>query len=224
MEPLGKKAAGEKAAQMIKDGMKVGLGTGSTAKYFIEALSKKVREGLLIECASSSKASLDLAKKLQIPILQPDQIETLDVTVDGADEIDPIKNMIKGGGGALFREKILAHASKEMIVIVDEKKFVDKLGTFPLPVEISPFGFKATLKSLLNLSLGGAIRKTSEGTYFITDEGNYLFDFAPIKTLVLDEDFDSKLKKIPGVIETGLFLGYAGKVVVGFEDGRTEVR
>lgn len=224
MVTQSKKAVGELAAQLIEPGMRVGLGTGSTATFFIKALGKRVKEGLKVVCAASSDTSLALARSLSIPLIQDEEIEELDVTVDGADEIDPNKNMIKGGGGALFREKILAFASKEMIVIIDDSKWVERLGSFPLPVEVSSFGIASTLKALKAYAPDGMLRKKKDGALFITDNQNYIFDFSPSPSIPLNEDFEHKLKKIPGVIETGLFLGYAGRVIVGFEDRQPEIR
>ena len=173
---LAKKAAGYAAADLIQGGMVVGLGTGSTTAFFIEALARRHREGLKITAVATSEQSKRQAEHLGIPMLDPEIITILDVTVDGADEIDPAKNMIKGGGGALLREKLLAQSSREMIVIVDETKLVDHLGDHPLPVEIAPFVYRTTIQRLQNNGYQGALRMTRENTPFVTDNGNFIFD------------------------------------------------
>jgi len=223
MSDIAKKAVGEAAAEMIKENMRVGLGTGSTAAYFIQHLGKRCKEGLHIQVVSSSKQSEVLAKEHGIPLANISDLKELDIVVDGADEIDPQKNMIKGGGGALLREKILASMAKEMVVIVDENKVVKHLGAFPLPVEIIPFAYPATIHHLENLGYKGEIR-SSENDFFVTDNGNYIWDVhfsTPIESPI---NMDLELKKIPGVVETGLFHGLAGRVIVGYDDGHIEMK
>lgn len=209
-----KRAAGLKAIEYIKDGMRLGLGTGSTVFYFLEGIKDA---GLKIEGLASSQKTVDLAKKWGIPLLDPEKTEGLDLTVDGADEIDPKKQMIKGGGGALLREKIVASMSKKMIVIVDSEKVVDELGTFPLPLEILPFGLRATLKHLEKFGYEYKVRES------FSDNGNKLVDIKGSKPIIQAQKLDSFLKGIPGVLETGLFFDLAETVIVGYPDGKTAI-
>lgn len=219
MTTKAKAAAGKKAAEIVENGMVVGLGTGSTARFFIQALGERCREGLNISAVATSQASEEQARQEGIPIIDLNQLETIDLDVDGADEIDPQKRMIKGGGGALFREKIIAGMSREMIVIIDPSKQVDALGKFPLPVEISPFAHRATLKHISNLGHEGAIRQTAEGKPFITDNQNLIFDINLPFPCTNPEEIEQKLTQIPGVIDTGFFIGYAGRVIIGDDKG-----
>ena len=216
-----KKQVGAKAAEFVDNGMCVGLGTGSTAAYFIQSLGKRCREGLQIQAIPSSKQTEQLAKENGIPLAT--HATQIDLTIDGADEIDPQKRMIKGGGGALLREKILATASKEMIVIVDESKCVDKLGQFPLPVELSPFCYEITLKQITSLGHPATLRMAQKNTPFITDNGNYIADIQWNQPPEDPEEFDAELRTIPGVIETGFFFGLAKRVIVGFKNNNISV-
>lgn len=215
-----KEAAGKAAASLIETGMKIGLGTGSTARYFIEELGTRCREGLKIEAVATSLGSETLAKKCGIPLLDIQTIEILDLAVDGADEIDLNGNMIKGGGGALLREKIVAAMAREMVVIIDQKKQVKSLGAFPLPVEIAVYGCNATLKHLHTLCPEAHLR-LSGGRPFVTDNGNYIVDL-PFQANITDPfSLDRALKNIPGVLETGLFLNLAKKILIGNSNGST---
>jgi ribose 5-phosphate isomerase A len=221
---IAKKAAGFAAAELIENGMLVGLGTGSTAAFFIEALGKRCREGLKILAVATSQQSLHQAEHLGIPIKDPETTTTLDVTVDGADEIDHHKNMIKGGGGALLREKLLAQSSQEMIVIIDETKLVDHLGTHPLAVEIARFFYRSTLQRIEAKGYQGVLRLNRENVPYLTENGNYIVDLqysTPITDPIKEQEH---LKSITGVIETGLFFNLAGRVVIGYEDGFVKVR
>lgn len=220
---IAKRAAGKAAAELIEDGMRIGLGTGSTAAFFIEALSIRCQKGLKIQAVASSLQSMRQAQAMGIPLIDESLVDALDVTVDGADEIDPHKNMIKGGGGALLREKLIAFSSKEMIVVVDENKLVDQLGAFPVPVEISPFLYRTTVGRLTQQGYEGALRVNRDGTFYATDNGNYIFD-VQFKDFILDpKQENEKLKRIVGVIETGIFYHVAGRVVVGYFDGCAKV-
>ncbi len=218
-----KKAAGQAAAEMIKDGMLVGLGTGSTTAFFIEALGKRCHEGLKISAVATSKQSAWQAEQLEIPLEDFEAITKLDITVDGADEIDPQKNMIKGGGGALLREKLLATASQEMIVVIDEKKLVNHLGFHPLPVEIARFVYRNTLARLEAEGYQGVLRLYSDQEPFVTDNGNYIVDIHYPTPITDPKQEQQRLKNITGVLETGLFFNLAGRVVIGYEDGRVKV-
>ncbi len=204
-----KKNAGMRAAKLIEPGMRVGLGTGSTVIYFVEALIERCRGGLEIQAVASSEKTLEMARAGGIPLLKT--FDVLDITVDGADEIDPMKRMIKGGGGALLREKILAFASSHMVVIVDESKCVDKLGTAKLPLEVLPFGHLATASSI---PYKGEFRKKGS-ELFITDNGNYIYDLHFAQPLDDPESVDCQLRSIPGVLETGFFFELANELIVG---------
>lgn len=222
---LAKEAAGHAAALLIKPGMLVGLGTGSTASCFIENLSRRCREeGLRISAVATSQQSEAQAKAQGIPLLEIDKLATLDVTVDGADQVDRAKQLIKGGGGALLREKVLASLSREMIVVVDEDKLVDQLGSFPLPLEILPFAHEAILFKIRNLGYQGEFRYKERGKYFTTDNGNYIIDLHFGSRPLDPKEDELILRSIPGVLETGLFLNMAGRIIIGKKNGTVEVR
>lgn len=207
-----KEIAGKYAINFIKDGMLVGLGTGSTTKYFIKELAVAVKSGLKIEAVASSKESMEYGRSLGINVIEgiPKKI---DLTVDGADEVDQYGNLIKGGGGALLREKILAYNSREMYVIIDSSKKKDLLGSFPLPVEITPFAYEATIRNIVAAGGKCTIRKKND-KIFITDNGNYITDcnFGSIEN---PDKLERKLKSIPGVIEVGIFHGLARRIIMG---------
>jgi ribose 5-phosphate isomerase A len=203
--------------------MIVGLGTGSTAAYFIENLIKRYRQGLSIQAVPSSRHSAELAKKGGIPVLDINSISHIDITVDGADEIDPKKRMIKGGGGALIREKILASSSGEMVVIVDDTKLVDQLGKAKLPVEIIFYGSPATRQKLEQLGFKGKWRLNEDKTLFITENGNLIFDIALEQPLTAPEKEHTKIRQVPGVIDTGFFFEIAGRVIIGHQNGTVDI-
>lgn len=212
-----KAAAGNAAASLVLPEMVIGLGTGSTANFFIKALSKRIQEGLNIKAVATSKATSQYASSLGIPLINIDDTAHVDLTIDGADEIDPQKQMIKGAGGALLCEKILASASKEMIVIIDLSKLVKSLGKVHLPVEIITYGYKMTLKHLNSLGVSSKLR-ISKGEPYITDMGNHIVDIMLPPTDSLAE-INQKILAIPGVVDTGLFLNMAGRVIIGHDDG-----
>lgn len=218
----GKKAAGEKAASFVKSGMTVGLGTGSTAYWTIRKIGEMVAGGLEIRTAVTSVESEKLARELHIPVAPFSEIDRLDVDIDGADEVDEQFNLIKGGGGALLREKIIAGISRKMIVVVDESKMVKTLGQFPLPVEVVPFGIELTTRHLQKLCTSLILRK-KENKVFRTDNGNYILDchFYPINN---PASLHIQLNNIPGVVENGLFVNFCDTVVIGYKDGETEVK
>ncbi len=217
----GKEAAGRKAAEFVKKGMRVGLGTGSTVAYFLDELSKHLKKGLTIEAFASSIATAQKAKALGLPLQDPDQLQTLDLVVDGADEVDPEGNLIKGAGGALLREKILAFHAEEIIIIVDETKLSASLGKTPLPVEILPFGYRATLSILTDLGFTTELRLQNDKTPFVSDNGNYLAFLRLSKPMISPETVDATLHSVPGVLETGLFCGLSPKILVGKDSGST---
>lgn len=213
-----KKIAAEKATSYVRSGMIVGLGTGSTALFAIEAIGKMVNQGLSIKAVASSVASEQKAKHAGITISPFDQMEQIDIYIDGADEVDANLNLIKGGGGALLREKILAFNSREFIVIVDSSKLADSLGHFPLAVELTPFAFQLTLRSLEKLGCTATIRQANKKNY-LTDNGNLIAD-CEFKKITDPEKLDHSIRLIPGVVENGLFLkSMVSKVIVGYENG-----
>ncbi len=220
-----KRAAAQAALDEIEDGMTVGLGTGSTAAHFIDLLGARVAQGMTVQGVATSEASAAQAKALDIPLPEMHDIETIHVTVDGADEFDHHLRLIKGGGGALLREKIIAGASQRMIVIADESKLVDVLGRFPLPVEVVPFGLPLTAGAVANACryvLGRDIeidlRCDKDGRAFVTDGGHYILD-ARAEAIEQPEALAIALAGIPGVVDHGLFLGMASKVIMGGPDG-----
>ena len=216
-----KKLTGEKAAEYIEDGMTIGLGTGSTAYYAIKKVGEMVRNGLKVKAVPTSKETAQLAAEEGIELIDLADVESLALTIDGADEVDPDFNLIKGGGGALLREKIVASATEKLIIVVDQSKMVSHLGAFPLPVEITPFSWQYTKKMVEKFSCSSEIRK-KDGEIFITDNGNYILDcdFGKIKDPV---KLAVELNKLPGVVENGIFAEMAEVVVVGYNDGNVEV-
>lgn len=217
-----KKLAAEKAITFIKGGMTVGLGTGSTAYFAIEALGKLVLQGLSIKAVASSLSSEDLAIKHGIPLISFSTELSIDLYIDGADEVDQQWNLLKGGGGALLREKILAYNSKEFIVIVDSSKLVDLLGRFPLPVEVTIFAHQLTRKHLERSGCTTSIRQENNKP-FKTDNGNLIIDCAFNKITEIGI-LNQKIKAIPGVVENGLFSKVmVSKLIVGYENGEVRI-
>jgi ribose 5-phosphate isomerase A len=223
MDQLKRQAAG-RALDMVRDGMKLGLGTGSTAKHFVELLGERVRGGLKIIGVPTSEATRTDAVRCGIPLTSLDDIDRLDLTVDGADEIDPALNLIKGGGGALLREKIVAAASDRMIVIADDSKWVDVLGRFPLPVEVVPFGLAATRRAIgrafaeCGVSGQMVVRKGSDGHVFVTDGGHWIVD-AHLGRITDAPRLANLLNSIPGVVEHGLFIALASTAMLASARG-----
>ena len=209
-----KRQAAARALEHVRAGMRLGLGTGSTAKHFVELLGEKVRAGLDVVGVPTSEATRKDAERAGIRLSTLEETPELDLTVDGADEIDPHLRLIKGGGGALLREKIVASASKSMIVIADESKWVDILGRFPLPIEVVPFGLEATRRAVAaacGLAPGSPamrLRKTKDGHVFVTDGGHFILD-AELGRIPDPEGLAGRLTAIPGVVEHGLFIGLA---------------
>jgi ribose 5-phosphate isomerase A len=219
-----KRQAAARALEHVRDGMKLGLGTGSTAKHFVELLGERVRAGLDVIGVPTSEATRADAVRCGIPLSTLDVIDRLDLTVDGADEIDPSLNLIKGGGGALLREKIVAAASDRMIVIADDSKWVEVLGRFPLPVEVVPFGIAATQRAILEaIARSGnsgqmVLRKGKEGHVFVTDGGHWIVD-AHLGRITDADRLAGLLTSIPGVVEHGLFIGLASTAVLASPRG-----
>lgn len=218
---VAKRAAGFKAMEWIRPDMIVGLGSGSTAAYFIEALIERCKKGLKIEAVASSVHSQKLAEAGGIMVRDMNDVPRIDVTVDGADEIDRQKRMIKGGGGAHVREKILASSSKAMIIIVDENKLVPSIGRGKLPVEIIPFGAKKTEEKLREMGYQGSWRFDPRRHLFKTDNHNLLFDIEFAEPPKFPEKVHAEIKALPGVVDTGFFFHLAEVVIIGHANGTT---
>jgi ribose 5-phosphate isomerase A len=216
---LFKRQAAARALDYVAPGMSLGLGTGSTAAAFVELVGERVRAGLAVTCVATSEATAARAQTLGIALTTLDCVPFLDLTVDGADELDSELRLIKGGGGALLREKIVATASERMVVIADASKRVENLGAFPLPVEVVRFGLGAThnMLSVFAAELGctGAIvlRREAGGEPFITDSGNYILD-CHFGRIANPEALDAAMKRVPGIVENGLFLGIADEAII----------
>jgi ribose 5-phosphate isomerase A len=219
-----KRAAAARAVEFVQPGMRLGLGTGSTAKHFVELVGERVRAGLDVIAVPTSEATRADAERYGIRLTTLDQTPALDLTVDGADEIDPGLNLIKGGGGALLREKIVASASARMIVISDDSKLVEALGRFPLPIEVTPFGFEATRRAIdeaiSSLQRGGplSLRQSKDGHPFVTDGGHWIID-AALQRIDDPQAMAHALSAIPGVMEHGLFVNLAQTVIVAGANG-----
>jgi len=218
----GKKVAADKAISFVENDMVVGLGTGSTAYWAIEGIGRRIREeGLRLKAIATSRKSEEQARALHIPIFSFADIDHIDMTIDGADEVDENMNLIKGGGGALLREKIVASNSKQLIIIVDETKPVKWLGKFWLPVEVAIFGWEKTFKKLETLGCKAHLRK-KDGDVYITDNGNYIID-CDFKEIKQPEILHEKINAIVGVMDNGLFIKMATKLIVGYQSGETKV-
>ncbi|WP_100965248.1 ribose-5-phosphate isomerase RpiA [Bosea sp. FBZP-16] len=219
-----KKAAALAALELVRPGMRLGLGTGSTARHFVDGLGAKVAAGLEVICVATSEATQAQAESLSIPMSTLDETPELDLTIDGADEIDSALRLIKGGGAALLREKIVAAASKRMIVIADTGKQVETLGRFPLPIEVVPFGLEATRRAVAAaIASSGAsgelkLRKRTDGATLLTDGGHYILD-AHLGRIELPDVLALALNQVPGVVEHGLFLGLANAAFLAGSDG-----
>jgi ribose 5-phosphate isomerase A len=213
-----KKLAGEKAAELVQEGMVVGLGTGSTVHYTILALGRKVRAGMSIIGIPTSKATEKLAVTNGIKLSTLDEHPIIDMTIDGADEIAPNLDLIKGIGGALLREKVVASVSKHFVIVADESKFVQSLGSkSPVPVEVLPFAL-ATVKKRLEGMCTEATVRTRGGFVYITDNGNHMLD-CTFRKIAQPSDLENEINSIPGVMENGLFIGMAERAVLGTADG-----
>jgi ribose 5-phosphate isomerase A len=217
-----KRAAAARAIEFVRPGMRLGLGTGSTARHFVELLGERVRAGLDVVAVPTSTATQADAARVGIPLTNLDATPQLDLTVDGADEIAPDLSLIKGGGGALLREKIVAAASARMIVIADDSKWVGELGRFPLPIEVVPFGLGSTRRAIEAAAAGGAqptiTRRMKDGHVFVTDEGHCILD-AAFGRIADPKSLASRLAAIPGVVEHGLFIGMAQAIILAGPQG-----
>ncbi|MBS2969215.1 ribose-5-phosphate isomerase RpiA [Metabacillus sp. KIGAM252] len=209
-----KKQAGEYAAGYIKDGMTIGLGTGSTVYYTLAKISELVKQGMTLKGVATSTNTARIAESMHIPLIDLNETEIIDLTIDGADEIDPQFNGIKGGGGALLREKLVANASNKIVWVASHTKLVQKLGKFPLPVEVISFGSEHTGRLLAKNNLVPVLRKKENGKTFYTDSGNVIYDLH-LKEIAEPGKFADMLKQLPGVVEHGLFLKHPNVVVTG---------
>ena len=214
-----KQRAGFRAAEFVEDGMSVGLGTGSTAYWLVERLGERVREGLRVRCVPTSRRTEEQARALGIPLVSLGEAGALDLAIDGADEIGPDLALIKGGGGALLREKLVASAARRFVVIADASKRVEVLGRFPLPVEVVPFAWELTARRVAAVTKAEALLRRAEGgEAYVTDNGNYILDCRcgripdPART-------ERELKSLTGVVESGLFVGMADLAVVSTDEG-----
>ncbi len=221
-----KRRAAERALQYVEPGMRLGLGTGSTARHFVDVLAERVRTGLKVIGIPTSEATRVQAERLGVPLSTLDEIPELDLTVDGADEIGPDLTLIKGGGGALLREKIIAAASARMVVIADESKWVPMLGKFALPIEIVPFGMRATQRAVeaAAVAIGAPgrcrLRQAADGHPFVTDGGHFILD-AALERIAEPANLAQRLSAIPGVVEHGLFIGLAQIAILA---GQQDIR
>jgi len=218
-----KQAAGRAAAKLVRDGDVVGLGTGSTAYFAVVALGERVKAGLKIVGIPTSVKTGDLARQLGIPLTTLDETPQIDITLDGADEVDPKLNLIKGGGGALLREKVIATATKNMVVVVDSSKVVSVLGKFPLPIEVISFARTVVENKIVSLGASPKLRTKTDGSPYLTDNGNQILDcsfgqIADPAALALI------LSDTPGIVEHGLFIGLAKVALVGRGDAVEEIR
>src|SRR5258707_149054 len=218
-----KELAGRAAAELVVSGNIVGLGTGSTAYFAVVALGERVKSGLKIIGIPTSDGTAELARAVGIPLSTLDEHPEIDITIDGADEIDPQLRLIKGGGGALLREKIIATASKKMVVVADSTKIVPALGRFPLPVEIIPFARAVLQRKIAALGAKCSLRTRSDGAAFVTDEGHHILDCSFGK--IADPPALARaLSEMPGVVEHGLFIGIAKLAIVGKGNSIAEIR
>ena len=217
----GKKIAAGKAVEYIRNGMTLGLGTGSTAYWAIQAIGEKVKQGLSVRAVATSVQSESLARELNIPLMPFSDVDRLDITIDGADEVDDKLNLIKGGGGALLREKIVAAATRFYIIIVDDSKLVRHLGKFPLPVEVAPFGWELTQRRLTELGCTPKMRMAGD-VPFLTDNQHYILDCA-FGEIVDPAALHQRVSGITGVMEDGFFIDMADIVIAGSSTGETRV-
>ena len=213
-----KKKLGYAAAEYVDNGMTIGAGTGTTAYWFLQALAAKIKNGLSVEAVPTSAQTARVLREQGVPLKELNEVDTIDLVIDGADEIDPAFNLIKGGGAAHLQEKMVAAASKKMLVLADESKLVSVLGAFPLPVEVIPYGSRQVARRI-NEKYGIEPRlRLKEGKPLVTDHGHHILDcpFGKIEHL---HAVHAWLNQVPGVVENGLFLGYATATLIGYKDG-----
>lgn len=217
-----KKLAGEKAAEYVKDNMVLGLGTGSTAYHMVNAVGELVKKGYNLKAIPTSKATEAQARELGIPLLDIDEVDHIDLAIDGVDEIDPEFNAIKGGGGALYREKVVATLASEVIWIMDESKLVDHIGAFHLPIEVAKYGSRQAFDVMNGYGWNPVFRE-KDGERFISDNGNYIIDLHMGAGFDI-QDVKEKLSGIVGILEHGLFLNLCNRMIVGKSNGEVLIR
>lgn len=214
-----KRQAAIKAVEYVRDGMVVGLGTGSTTKHVVIALGEKIRAGMKIRGVPTSHETAELAKQHDIPLIDQDNDWIIDVAIDGADQVDPRMNLVKGGGGALLKEKIVAASARQFIVVVDHTKRVPVLcHSFPLPIEVVPFGWGSTARQIEEVAGGKALLRERNGQTFKTETGHVILDLH-IQRIDHPAQLEAQLKNIPGIVETGLFVGRTHLLIVGTPTG-----
>ncbi len=225
LEPVEemKKKAGEKAVEYIEDGMTLGLGSGSTVYWTIKKIGNLVQQGMNVKGIPTSLRTQRWAKEFGIPLTNFSDVELLDVTIDGADEFTSQLDLLKGGGGSLVREKMVAEASSKVIIVVDKAKKVETLGKRPVPVEVIPFGWERTAKKIRRIHGIPQLRKISESDIFISDNGNYIFD-CEFNSITNPEYLHKQLKSMCGVVETGLFINMADIILIGEEAHVSHIR
>lgn len=214
-----KQQAAIKAVEFVQPGMVVGLGTGSTAEHLIAALGRRVREGMSIRGVPTSHHTQELARRHGIPLIETDDAWSIDVAIDGADQVDPHLNVMKGGGGALLKEKIVAAAAARFIVMVDHSKCVPTLGnSFPLAIEVIPFGWGSTARHIERLTGAKVILRERQGRVFTSESGHYILD-VHIGSIEHPAQLETDLNRVPGIVETGLFVGRTALLIIGTPDG-----
>lgn len=216
-----KQLVAKQAAQLVQNNMTVGIGSGSTVYWLINELGIRVKEGLLFRAIPTSKKTAALCARQNIPLAGLNDVIAIDITIDGTDEVDPSLQLIKGGGGALLQEKMVAAASRELFILADETKLVQHLGKYPLPLEVIPFGWKQVQRRIKKNYQVDATLRIRDDQPFVSDHGNYLLD-CPFQHIEHPDILTYELNAIPGVVDNGLFVNMADMVLVGFSDGRTE--
>lgn len=214
-----KRAVARRAAELVRDGMMLGLGTGSTAKHLLYALAERMKDGLRFTGVPTSETTKKLALELKIPVVEIDEAEQIQLAIDGADEITSELNLMKGGGGAFLQEKMVAFAAEKFVVIGDETKLVDHLGKFPLPVEIVPYGIERIKRHITSTGCKRVSLRYRNDTIYVTDHGHFVLD-CHFDIISNPARLNVTLKEIPGVVETGLFLGMADTAIIGYADGK----
>jgi ribose 5-phosphate isomerase A len=216
-----KQQVARQAAQLVQNNMTIGVGSGSTIYWLIRELGERVKKGLLFRAVPTSKKTAALAAKQNIPLADLNDVEKIDITIDGADEIDPQLQLIKGGGGALLQEKMVAAASRELLIIADHSKLVKQLGKFPLPLDVIPFGWKQVQRHIRETYHIETALRMNDNQPFVTDHGNYVLDCS-FQQIEHADVLTYELNAIPGVVDNGLFINMADLAVIGFPDGKTE--
>jgi ribose 5-phosphate isomerase A len=216
-----KQLVAKQAAQLVQNNMTVGIGSGSTVYWLINELGNRVKKGLFFRAIPTSKKTAALCAGQNIPLAGLNDVEYLDITIDGADEVDPSLQLIKGGGGALLQEKMVAAASRELFILADETKLVKHLGKFPLPLEVIPFGWKQVKRHIKETYQVEASLRIQDDQPFVSDHGHYILD-CTFQQIEHPDILAYELNAIPGVVDNGLFINMADLVLIGYADGRTE--